>query len=188
MPTYAFRDASGDVVLMAPEFSMPSPVHAQIAQRLRAEEQAGAADALRRRMRTLPVSEIVTDVGNSPMYRGPLVPANAKKLAAAAEAEGFEVRTLLFDDGCEIQGHHAERRCGFRAGYVRGRAKYASWHTPYRYRMIRDERPIKMNLRDHVGLKGYRSTGMSETRLQLLGRPQGMKITHTELQARLVAE
>ncbi len=185
MPTYAFRDAGGDVVLMAPEFSMPIPVHAQIAQRLRAEEQAGESDAVRRRMRT---AELVTKVDNPPMYRGALVPTNAKKLAAAAEAEGFEVRTLLYDDGCEIQGHHAERREGFRAGYVRGRAAYASWHTPYRYTIIRDTRPIKMNTRDRVGLKGYRSEGMSETRLQLLGRPQGMKITHTELTARLVAE
>lgn len=182
MTTYAFRTLDGDLYLSAPELSKPVPVHAQIAAEQRERERASATASLRRRMR---VAEIVTDVGNPPMYRGPKVPTNARKIAEAAEAAGFEVRILEFDDGCEVQGHHAERREGFRAGYVRGRASVASWHTPYRYTIVRDDRPIKMSARDHIGLKGYRSTGMSETRLQLLGRPQGMKINHTECMERI---
>lgn len=184
MSSYAFRTLDGDLYLSAPEFERPYPVHAQVAVALRERERAGHIAALRRRMRT---AEIVTDVGNPPPYRGPVVPAAARRLVAEAEAAGFEVRVIEYDDGCRVEGLHAERRVGFRASWRRGHVDGASWHTPYRYGMIRDERPVRVAEKTRVGLKGYRTSGQSETRLTLLGRPQGMKVTHTEVRERIAS-
>jgi len=180
--TYAFRTLAGDLFLSAPESARPTPVHAQIAEAQRQVERAGEAASVRRRVRG---AELVTVHGNPPPYRGAKLSANAKKLIAAAEAAGFQVKALEFVDGAEIQGLHVKRRVGFRAEYVRGRAAAASWHEPYRYAIVRDDRPIKVNALTRTGLKGYRTAGMSETRLQLLGRPQGMKITVTQLLERI---
>ena len=182
MTTYAFRTYAGDLFLSAPEFGRPTPVHAQIAASQREAERAGATASVRRRLRS---AELVTDHGNPPPYRGPKVPANASKLMMQAHAAGFAVKALEFVDGVEVQGLHKRRRVGFRAEYVRGRAKSASWHEPYRYSIVRDTRAVKVNALSRTGLKGYRTAGMSETRLQLLGRPQGMKITVTQLLERI---
>lgn len=182
MTTYAFRTLSGDLYLSAPEFSRPTPVHAQVAAELRERERAGQTAALRRRMRG---AELVTDVGNPAPYRGKLVPANALKVADAARAAGFEVRVIEYPDGCRVEGLHRERRVGFRADWVRGRTAGASWHTPYRYAVVRDDRPVKASAVSHTALKGYRPVGVGETRMQLLGRPQGMKINHTTLLERI---
>lgn len=182
MTTYAFRDERGDLVAFAPELSPPLPVHAQrpaSVAAVAAHRRIAAATLIDRALEA-----IVTDVGRPKRYTGG-VPANAKRIVADAEAAGFETKTLIFPDGCRVEGLHRERRVGFRATFTRGRASSASWHEPYRYTLVRDDRPVKVNALTRTGLKGYRSAGVGETRLALLASPHGLRITHTELRERI---
>lgn len=120
-------------------------------------------------------------------YRGP-IPANAHKLEAAARAAGFETKLLVTVSGCRVEGHHPARRVGFTATFERGRAKGASWHEPWRYGIVRDERKAgKVNALTRTALKGYRPAGVGETRLAILGSPVGLPITHTTLNERISA-
>lgn len=184
MPSYAFRDAGGDVVLLAPEFAMPIPVHAQIAQALRDRDAAAPA-----RVPTLveAVADLVTDHGLPPYYRGP-VPANARKLVALAEAAGFETKTLEHRTGCRVEGYNADRALGFTATFTRGRADGATWNTPWRYGIVEDRRPVGVNKKTRLGLAGKRSAGVGPQRLAILGSPWGVAISHTELTERLQEE
>ena len=184
MPTYALRDAGGDVVLFAPEFAKPTPVHAQIAQQQRAAD-AGAGP------RVLDIAEIVaglvTDHDLPRYYRGP-VPANARKLAALAEAAGFETKTLEHRTGHRVEGFNAARALGFTASWERGRAKGATWNTPWRYGIVEDRRPVGINKLTRTALAKHRGAGMGTTRLAILGSPWGLAITHSELTSRLQEE
>lgn len=184
MPTYARRDAGGDVVLFAPEFAKPIPVHAQIAQQQRAAD-AGAGP------RVLDIAEIVaglvTDHDLPRYYRGP-VPRNARALVALAEAAGFETKTLEYRTGHRVEGYHADRALGFTATWERGRAKGATWNTPWRYGIIEDRRPVGVNKTSRTALAGKRGAGMGTTRLAILGSPWGLPITHSELTSRLQEE
>lgn len=184
MPSYAFRDAGGDVVLLAPEFEKPIPVHAQIAQAIREKEAAAAP-----RVPTLveDVDALVTDHGLPKYYRGP-VPANARKLVALAEAAGFETKTLVHRTGCRVEGYNADRALGFRATWTRGRADGASWCTPWRYGIVEDRRPVGVNKLTRTALAGKRGAGMGTQRLAILGSPWGLSITHSELTSRLQEE
>lgn len=182
MTTYAFRDERGDLVAFAPELSPPVPVHAQRASAVAAVEAHRRIAAATRLEREL--EAIVTDVGRPKPYTGG-IPANAKKILAEAEAAGFETKLLTFTDGCRVEGLHRERRVGFRATFTRGRASSASWHEPYRYTLVRDDRPVKVNALTRTGLKDYRAAGVGETHLSLLASPHGLRITHTELRERI---
>ena len=184
MPTYAFRNPSGDLLVSAPEFAMPTPVHTQIAQQQRAAD-AGAGP------RVLDIAEIVaglvTDHDLPRYYRGP-VPANARKLVALAEAVGFETKTLEHRTGHRVEGFNAARALGFTASWERGRAKGATWNTPWRYGIVEDRRPVGVNKTSRTALAGKRGAGTGTTRLAILGSPWGLAITHSELTSRLQEE
>lgn len=184
MPSYAFRDAAGDVVLLAPEFEKPIPVHAQIAQAQREKDAAAAP-----RVPTLreDVEDLVTDHGLPAYYRGP-VPANARKLVALAEAAGFETKTLEHRTGCRVEGYNADRALGFTATFTRGRADGATWNTPWRYGIVEDRRPVGVNKLTRTGLAKKRPAGVGTQRLAILGTPWGVAITHSELTSRLQEE
>ena len=184
MPSYAFRDPSGDLLVSAPEFAMPIPVHAQIAQAQRAPDVAApqrvpsAAEL---------VADLVTDHDLPRYYRGP-VPRRARALVALAESAGFETKTLAHRTGHRVEGYHAGRALGFTATWERGRAKGATWHTPWRYGIVDDRRPVGVNKTSRTGLAGKRAAGMGTTRLAILGSPWGLAITHSELTSRLQEE
>lgn len=184
MPTYAFRTPDGDLYLSAPEFAIPIPVHAQIAQAIRAEEAAATP-----RVPTLveDVDALVTDHGLPSYYRGP-VPANARKLVALAEAAGFETKTLTHRTGCRVEGYNSARALGFTATFERGRAKGATWNTPWRYGIVEDRRPVGVNKLTRTGLAKKRPAGVGQQRLAILGSPWGLAISHTELTSRLQEE
>ena len=194
MPTYAFRDPSGDLLVSAPEFAMPIPVHAQIAQAQRAGggRRQDAAGGPRIPNVAEPaggpvVADLVTDHGLPRYYRGP-VPRNARALVALAESAGFETKTLEHRTGHRVEGYHAGRALGFTATWERGRAKGATWNTPWRYGIVKDSRPVGVNAKTRTGLAGKRAAGMGATRLAILGTPWGVPITHSELTARLQEE
>lgn len=195
MPTYAFRDPSGDLLVSAPEFAMPTPVHAQVAQAQRERDAAGGP-----RIPNVAevVADLVTDHGLPRYYRG-AVPRNARALVALAESAGFETKTLEHRTGHRVEGYHADRALGFTATWERGRAKGATWNTPWRYGVVEDSRPVGVNAKTRTGLAGKRAAGLGvgdgrgagapgTTRLAILGTPWGVPITHSELTARLQEE
>ena len=184
MPTYAFRAPSGDLLVSAPEFAMPIPVHTQIAQ---AQRAAGVAGPQRVQSVAEIVTDLVTDHDLPRYYRGP-VPRNARALVALAESAGFETKTLEHRTGHRVEGYNADRALGFTATWERGRAKGATWHAPWRYGVIEDSRPIGVNKTSRTGLAGKRAAGMGTTRLAILGSPWGLAITHSELTSRLQEE
>lgn len=187
MPTYAFRDEHGDLVLSAPEFSKPIPVHAQT------PEARAAVEAMRRfgheRRLGAVVRSLVTEHGNPKRatYAGG-IPRNATALEKAASAAGFETRLLTFAEGCRVEGIDRAARVGFTATFIRGRAKSATWNTPWRYGVVNDDRPVGVNSLTRTGLAGKRPAGVGTTRLAILGTPWGVSITHSELTERLQEE
>ena len=184
MPTYAFRDSAGDLLVSAPEFAMPIPVHAQIAQAQRALDVASP-----QRVQSVAelVADLVTDHDLPRYYRGP-VPRNARALVALAESAGFETKILEHRTGCRVEGYNAGRALGFTATWERGRAKGATWNTPWRYGVIEDRRPVGVNKLTRTALARKRGAGMGTTRLAVLGSPWGLAITHSELTTRLQEE
>lgn len=184
MPTYAFRDPSGDLLVSAPEFSKPIPIHAQIAQ---AQRAAAVAGPQRAQGVDEDVADLVTDHDLPRYYRGP-VPANARKLVALAESAGFETKTLEHRTGHRVEGYNAGRALGFTASWERGRAKGATWNTHWRYGIVEDRRPVGVNKTSRTGLAGKRAAGIGQQRLAILGSPWGLAITHSELTSRLQEE
>lgn len=187
MTTYAFRDAAGDVTMLAPEFGRPIPAHAQTAGALEAVEVMKAIGLERIAQREM--DAIVTDHGRPPVvpYEHDVVTANAAKLAALAAAHGFEVKTLRFPDSCRIEGRHMGRRVGFTATWTRGRASGASWHERWRYGIVADTRPVGVNKLTLTGLAKKRAAGIGETRLAILATPWGLPINHATLNERITS-
>lgn len=179
MPTYTF----------AHEFAKPLPPH----MLTDAAESGRVAmeDYGRRRLLDRVMAQMVTTHGQrsagevGQAYDGQVVTPNARSLAALGESAGFEVRVHEMADRCMVEGVDADRRMGFRAWWVRGSADACSWHEPWRYEERDDPRPIRMDAKKRVGLKGYRSTGMGTRRMVCVGSPQGLPLTYTDLRARL---
>lgn len=184
MTTYAFRGPSGDIVAMYPEFSRPTPVHTLEPSALAAVESVRRLGAEKRL--DAEVARIVTKVGRPKVipYEGDPVTASARRLLALAEAAGFTAQLLTTHDSCTVEGHHPDR-VGFRALWVRGASKSATWHEPWRYEIIRDDRPIAVDSRTKTGKAGHRSPGMGRDRLSIAGTPWGIGIGVTELTKRL---
>ena len=184
MSGYLFRDdETGDISLSALEFAHPTPIHAQ------GDAARAAAVAIRahgERIRAQRAS-IVTDHGNPRVepFNGDVVTRNARALIALAEACGFQVRLFTFPASCRVEGYHAGRAVGFRATWTRGRADRATWSTPWRYGIVEDHRPVAASKTSRTGLAGKRAAGMGTTRLDILGSPWGVPISHTDLTARL---
>lgn len=187
MTTYAFRDARGDVILLAPEFAKPYPVHAQ------QESSIAAVEAMRRygieRRLQKDAATIVTDHGRPPVrpYPGDVVTRNARALAERAKAADFDVKVLEFPDSCRVEGLHRGRRVGFTATWTRGRAGGASWHEPWRYGIVEDRRPIGVNAKTRTALAGKRAAGIGTTRLAILASPWGLPINHATLNERIAS-
>lgn len=163
---------------------MPTPVHAQIAQ---AQRERDRGEAPRVPDVAEVVANLVTDHGLPRYYRGP-VPRNARALVALAESAGFETKTLEHRTGCRVEGYNAGKRLGFTATWERGRAKGATWNTPWRYGIVDDRRPVGVNAKTRTALARKRGAGMGTTRLAILGTPWGLAITHPELTTRLQEE
>ena len=164
--------------------AMPTPAHAQIAQAQRERDRNAtprAPDVAEL------VANLVADHGLPRYYRGP-VPRNARGLVALAESAGFEAKILEHRTGCRVEGYNAGRRLGFTATWERGRAKGATWNTPWRYGIVDDRRPVGVNKLTRTALAGKRGAGMGTTRLAILGSPRGLAITHSELTTRLQEE
>lgn len=164
--------------------AMPIPVRTQIAQ---AQRALGVAGPQRVQSVAELVAGLVTDHGLPRYYRGH-VPRNARALAALAESAGFETKTLEHRTGHRVEGYNAARALGFTASWERGRAKGATWNTPWRYGIVEDRRPVGINKLTRTGLAGKRGAGMGTTRLAILGSPWGLGITHSELTSRLQEE
>ena len=188
MSSYSFREGiGGDIYVDAPEFARPIPVHAQTPSALAAVESVKAHGVVVRAQHVL--DALVTDHGRPHVetYAGG-IPTNARKLVALAEAGGFEAQLLTFPAGCRVEGLNRERALGFTATFERGRAKGATWNTPWRYGIVEDRRPVGINAKSRTALAGKRGAGMGTTRLAILGSPWGLAITHSELTSRLQEE
>lgn len=188
MTSYAFRDAGGDVVLSAPEFARPIPVHAQTPAALEAVASVRRDGVETRLQRVL--DALATDHGRPHVepHDGDVVTANARRLVALAESAGFETMILRTPAACRVEGVNRERALGFTATWTRGRADGATWNTPWRYGIVEDRRPVGVNEKTRTGLAGKRAAGVGTTRLAILGSPWGVAITHSELTSRLQEE
>lgn len=151
----------------------------------------GAIEAVERmrwdaRMRRL---RFVTEHGvprGSTRDRAPRPPAGYARVKRLAEENGWTVIEYTSRTGYALQGRKGE--LGFRAFWQWGKTTGATWHErPARWTLVDDPRPIKMNTRDRVGLKGARSEGMGRVRLALLASPYGLPLNVTTLEERLAA-
>lgn len=173
----------------AHEFAMPVPLHAlepSSLEAVAAMEEYGRQRRLDRVMASIVMTHGQGAATSEP-WTGEAVTSNARGLARIAEDAGFEVRVHEFADRCMVEGVKMPERMGFRAWWVRGGADVCSWHSPWRYEEQDDDRPVKMDAKKRVGLKGFRSTGMGRRRMVCVGSPQGLPITYTALKARLSA-
>jgi len=113
-------------------------------------------------------------------------PAGYVRVKRIAEENGWTVSEYTSRTGHALQGRKGD--LGFRAFWQWGKTTGATWHelTP-RWTLVDDPRPIRMNTRDHVGLKGARSEGMGRVRLALLASPYGLPLNVTTLEERLAS-
>lgn len=187
MSTYAFRDKAGDITSLAPDFARPRAAHTLT------DAAAEAVEAVRRhghaRRAELVVSSLITNVGNPRVtpYDGP-IPAAAKRIGALAERHGFTVTLHVTRGGHSLVGVDKARGRGFALHWRAGKTAGGTWHEKReRYVIAPDPRPIVMHKTDHVGLKGKRSTGMSDTRLVLVASPRGIPYNVTEIEKRIAS-
>jgi len=132
-----------------------------------------------------PAVEIATLHGNPKPHTG-RPPAGYARVKRLAEAAGFTVTEYTSRTGHALQGRRGD--IGFRATWQWGKTTGATWHErEARWTLVADTRPIGMDARKHVGLKGKRAAGMGVTRLALLAAPWGLPINVTELEKRLSA-
>lgn len=187
MPTYAFRDERGELVLSAPEFAKPIPVHAQT------PEARAAVEAMRRygheRRLGAVVQSLVTEHGRPHVqpYTGG-VPTAAKRVEKAASAAGFETMTREDGETTIVEGLHRGRRVGFRAYWKRGRAIGGTWHSGGRdvWRLVDiSDRPIGVDARTKTTKVGCRHDENDRTRLVLVESPRGIPYNITELTERI---
>jgi hypothetical protein len=177
MSTYAFRDASGDLVASFPEFARPIPAHAQTEAALAAVESARAHGRAARLDRV--VAGLVLEHGNpAPVepYDGDVVTASARAMVKLAESRGFEIRVVELADRCVVSGFRPD--CGFSAEWLRGRASSGTWHEPRRrYAIIDDPRPEPVASKlTRLSLAGKRPVGVPKRHLTIVASPTGVKV------------
>lgn len=179
MTTYAFRDEKGDVILLAPEFGRPIPVHAQ---------QAGALEAVEA-MRRISARRFDVDAEIANLVTKRLVkkrPRDLPTVRRIAEEHGWTVKEYESETGHALQGRLGD--LGFRATWQYGKTTGATWHERApRWALVADNRPVGVNALTRTGLKGKRSAGMGTTRLELLAAPWGIPLNVTTLIERLEA-
>jgi len=131
------------------------------------------------------VARLVTT--HKPLLKPDAPPAALVKLHLLAVAHGWTVTRYESPTGHALQGRRGD--LGFRAYWQYGKTTGASWHErKARWTLIDDPRPVGMNTRDRVGLKGSRSEGMGRVRLQLLAAPWGLPLNVSELSERINTE
>jgi len=168
------------------KLAVPTPVHAQTDAAEQARE-AMRRDGWRRRIER-DAAKIVVDHGRPRVepWPGEVVPSNARRLAASAEARGWHVQILEGADRCTVEGIRG--REGFRATWVRGRAHSGSWHEPTRYALIEDTRPEpRQNAKTKTSLANRRPVGTSRVRLTILASPGGVPLSITTIVAKVSA-
>jgi hypothetical protein len=185
--TYAFRDASGDLVASYPEFARPIPPHAQTPGALAAVESVRELGRRTRLDRV--VAGIVLEHGNPPPvapYEGDVVTSGARAMVKLAKSRGFDVKVEPLPDRVVVSGFRPD--CGFSAEWVRGNAGVATWHEPrIRYAMIHDKRPVGVSARDRVALAKKRGAGLGEYHLSIVASPHGVKVGVTVVTERIKA-
>jgi len=180
------------VYAKAHEFSRPVPFHAlqpgalEAVQRMKEEGDtrlaARAVDRIMAKVHTKHGNPRRKDSG----YEGVRVTPMARRMLAKAEAAGFTARVHELDRGCMVEGYRLEpEKVGFRAWWDEGSADGASWHEPWRYEMMRDDRPVGVNKTALVALAGKRAAGLGAEHLRIVGTPWGLPIDHTTLGKRL---
>lgn len=164
------------------EFGRPTPVHTLRAH-VRDHELAMAN--LDRRVDAI-VAEFgrVGDAVDAQAYDGEVETAGARRLLALARENGFTAQIIVSGDLCTVEGHHPSR-VGFRAYWTRGAADGGSWHAPWAYAMIHDERSVEMDAKAHVGKKGHRTTGQGPHRMSIVASPRGVASNVTEISRRI---
>lgn len=179
----------------AHEFAMPTPAHALD------EGAIAAVERMRERARQERVdrlmASVVTEHGMPKVeaFEGNVVAKNARELLALAESRGFVARLHELPRGCMVEGYRLEpEKVGFRAWWrihttARGVSSLmqdgCSWHTPWRYEMMADDRPVGVSKDSRLGLKDKRGAGLGTVHLRITGTPWGKPLGYTELKARL---
>lgn len=165
----------------------PTPLHALRPGSLAAVERMRAAGSSHRVDRA--VAALVRSHPRPEPVSGEAVgkvPAAAAGLASLAASRGFEVRTDHVGDLLVVSGLQAATRVGFKASWRNGRTIGASWHEPWRYELVRDDRPVGVNANTRTGLAGKRPAGVGRERLRLVGTPWGQGLNVTALADRLM--
>lgn len=137
------------------------------------------------------LATLVTSHGHprAEAYEGPQ-PAAAKRTAARARAQGFEVIEREHLTGHVVEGLHRDRGVGFRAHWVRGKTAGGTWHTIGRdvWRMVDiTDRPIGVDLRAFTTKAGHRHDADDRTRMVLVSSQRGVYVSITQLASRLCA-
>lgn len=164
------------------EFGRPTPVHT-----LRAhvrDHELALANLDRRIDAQVAAFGRIGEVDLSQEFDGEVETAGARRLLALAEDNGFTAQMLISGDTCCVEGHHPSR-VGFRAWWTRGAADGGSWHAPWAYAMITDERTVEMDAKAHVGKKGHRTTGQGTQRMTIVASPRGVASNVTEISRRI---
>lgn len=120
------------------------------------------------------------------VWEGDPVTRNARSLLALAEERGFTAQMLVVGAQCVVEGYRLQpERMGFRASWLKGSAGGFAWCAPWRYELVRDERPVGVDKIAHTGKVGYRSPGVDVEHLALVASPWGIKVSYTELVRRV---
>lgn len=185
MASYAYGGDGGPGPI-GNEFARPTPLHVLKAHEAERALMASPASIARR------VDAQVAEFGRvtaivEEAWAGEVVTAGARRLQALADENGFTTMITEHAESCVVEGHRrvGETWCGFRAWWVRGRTDGGSWHAPWKYEMITDERPIAVDANAKTGKKGFRSPGMGTQRMSLVASPKGIPLTVTEVTARI---
>lgn len=189
MATYAFRDAHGDVVLLAPEFEKPAPTHTMTEGAEEAIESIRRLGHERRAERI--IAALVTEHGHKRVipYDGP-IPAAAKTTLWKALAAGFDAELVETTVGCVVQGIHKKRRVGFRAWWEYGKTTGGTWHSGGRdrWKLIDiSSRPIGVDARTKLTKAKHRHDANDRTRLVLIESPRGVSCKITEIERRIAS-
>lgn len=191
MTTYAFRSPTGDVIGMFPEFAPPTPLHALTAsaEKARASMRRGAVE---RRVDRL-MQNVVTTIPDAGRVVHEAVPVeldtlkrNAGVVARLALAGGFTCQAFTLGEQTVVEGYRlAPRKEGFRTTWNGTVARLATWHEPMRFEMVDDDRAVNVTETSRTARAGFRAAGVDARHLRQLSSPHGVRMSITELIARL---